>query len=199
MRPRAAVAGAVALGPSGASAHAIGPGSDPWSEVLLGAHLPASDPVLLLALLPLGLALGLWRTDGFQRVWPALAAGLVAGAVFAPFAGHAIVLAAILAGLVLALMGMASLRWPGWLVATASLGTGVVAGMAALQGHLSGALPVTVSLGVVLGGLVTVGVPNLLVTSTRERIRTPWVDIGWRIAASWIAAVALMLAALRVA
>ena len=158
-----------------------------------------SDPVLLLALLPLGLALGIWRTDGLPRVWPALAAGLIAGAAAAPLAGLTIALAAILTGLAVAMMGVAALRWPVWLMAAAAASTGLVSGMAAFEGHAFGELPAPIALGILSGALLVAVVPAGVVSFTRDALGAPWVTLAWRVGASWLAAIALMLAALRVA
>ncbi len=198
-RRTAATVAAVALLPSVAAAHGYIPGADPWSQIIAGALVPVTDPALLLALLPLGLTLGIWSTEGLPRVWPALAAGLVAGAAAAPLAGLSIAFAAILTGLATALLGAAALAWPFWLMAVVSAGTGLVTGMAALEGHAFGTLPMTLHLGIVGGALVTVAVPFALVAATRDLVPAPWLTIGWRVASSWLAAISLMLAALRFA
>jgi hypothetical protein len=193
---RAAAGLAAAAGPSAAAAHDFAAFGDPWSQILAGALVPLSDPALLLALVPLGVALGLWREDGLPRLWPALAAGLAAGAAAAPLAGLSTAFAASLAGLATGLMGAAARAWPVWLMAAASVVTGLVAGMTALEGHSLATLPGTIHLGVLMGALVTVAAPFGLVSATRERVPPPWPMIGWRVVASWLAAIALMLAAL---
>jgi hypothetical protein len=96
-------------------------------------------------------------------------------------------------------MGAAAFAWPPWLMAGAAAVTGVVAGMAALEGHAPGALPATIHLGILMGALVTVAAPFVLVSATRDLVQAPWLTIGWRVASSWLAAIALMLAALRFA
>lgn len=196
-RVAAGGAGLLAAGP--ANAHAFDTGADTYAQVLEGMGVPLSDPVILLALLPLGIALGIWRVDGVPQVWPALVAGLVAGAAAAPLAGLWIAFAAILAGLVAAVMGVAAFAWPFWVMAAVSAGVGLVAAMAALEGHALGSLPLSIYLGVILGALLVAVVPAGLVSFTREEVRRTWVTIGWRVVASWIGAVTMMLAALRFA
>jgi hypothetical protein len=196
---RRAAALAAALLPTAAAANAFTPGADPWSQIISGALVPLSDPALLLALLPLGLTLGIWSTDGLPRLWPALAAGLVAGAAAAPLAGLSIAFTAILTGLATALMGAAALAWPFWLMAAVAAATGLVAGMTMLEGHAFGSLPMTLYLGMIGGALLAVAAPFALTATTRRLIPAPWLTIGWRVAASWLAAIALMLAALRFA
>ena len=195
MRTAAAALAAVLAAP--VHAHGFAPGANPWSQILSGALLPLSDPALLLALLPLGLTLGLWRRDGLQRLWPAFAAGLGAGLLAAPFAGLSIAFTAVLTGLVVALLGVAGLSWPNWLMAAATAATGLVAAMAAFSGHAAGSIPATAALGILGGAALAVGLPFALVTASRDL--TPWLTIGWRVAASWLAATALLLAALRFA
>lgn len=200
MRQASAIAVAVAAaGPSGAAAHAFDPDADAYSQIMEGALVPVSDPVLLLALLPLGLTLGIWAADGPLRIWPALAAGLVGGALAAPLAGLWIAHAAILMGLAVSLMGAAARRWPLWLMVAVAAATGTVSGMAVLEGHAFGSLPAPIYLGVVFGALLVVLVPAGAVSFTRDSVGAPWVTIAWRIAASWLAAIAMMLAALRFA
>ena len=198
MRRRAAAFAAAALA-SPARAHSFDPGADPWGQIIGAALVPLSDPALLLVLLPLGVTLGIWRTDGLPRVWPALAGGLAAGAVAAPLAGLWIAFAAVLTGLASALLGAAARDWPLWFMAAAAAATGLVAGMAALEGHPAGGLPATIYLGILSGALLAVAAPFLIVATSRDVIGAPWLTIGWRAVSSWLAAIALLVAALRFA
>jgi hypothetical protein len=197
-RPAAATLAAATL-PTAAAAHSFAPGPDPWSQIISGALVPLSDPALLLALLPLGLTLGIWSTEGLPRLWPVLAAGLVTGAAAGPLAGLSIAFTAILTGLATALMGAAALAWPFWLMAAVAAATGLVTGMTMLEGHPFGSLPTTLYLGMIGGALLTVAIPFVLTATTRTVIPAPWLTIGRRVASSWLAAIALMLAALRFA
>jgi hypothetical protein len=196
---RRAAAALAAVLPAPALAHAFVPGIDPWSQILAGARVPVSDPALLLALLPLGLTLGLWRRDAIARLWPAFAAGLGAGLLAAPFAGLSIAFVAVLTGLATALLGVAGLSWPNWLMTAAAGATGLVASMAAFSGHAAGSIPATGALGILGGAALAVGLPFALVRASRELTAAPWLGIGWRIAASWLAATATLLVALRFA
>jgi hypothetical protein len=196
---RRAAAALAAVLPAPALAHGFVPGADPWSQILGGALIPLSDPALLLALLPLGLTLGLWRRDAIARLWPAFAAGLGAGLLAAPLAGLSIAFVAVLTGLATALLGVAGLSWPNWLMTAATGATGLVAAMVAFSGHAAGSIPATGALGILGGAAVAVALPFLLVTASRDIITAPWLGIGWRIAASWLAATAILLAALRFA
>ena len=196
---RRAAAALPAACPAPALAHGFVPGADPWSQILGGALIPLSDPALLLALLPLGLTLGLWRRDAIARLWPAFAAGLGAGLLAAPSAGPAIAFVAVLTGLATALLGVAGLSWPKWLMVTVTGATGIVAAMAAFSGHAAGSIPATGALGILGGAALAVVIPFLLVTASRDIVTEPWLGIGWRIAASWLAATAILLAALRFA
>ena len=196
---RRAAAALPAACPAPALAHGFVPGADPWSQILGGALVPLSDPALLLALLPLGLTLGLWRRDAIARLWPAFAAGLGAGLLAAPSAGPAIAFVAVLTGLATALLGVAGLSWPKWLMATVTGATGIVVSMAAFSGHATGSIPATGALGILGGAALAVVIPFLVVTASRDIVTAPWLGIGWRIAASWLAATAILLAALRFA
>ena len=198
MRPSAAAA-LVAACPAPALAHGFVPGADPWSQMLSGALVPFSDPALLLALLPLGVTLGLWRRDAIARLWPAFAAGAGAGILAAPIAGLSIAFVAVLTGLATALLGVVGLSWPNWLMTAATGATGLVAAMAAFSGHAAGSLPAPGALGILGGAAIAVGLPFAVVSASRELTAAPWLGIVWRIAASWLAATAILFAALRFA
>ncbi len=196
---RLAPAGLALLAADPALAHAFDTGADGFSQFIEGAGVPLSDPAIFLALLPLGITLGIWRVDGVARIWPAFLFGLVAGVMVAPLAGISIAFAAILTGLAVSVMGVAALRWPFWLMAAVSTVVPVVAVMTSLEGHAPGTLPLPVYLGVLVGATLAVFVPSGVVAFTREAVDRAWVTIGWRVAASWIGAITMMLAALRFA
>ena len=67
------------------------------------------------------------------------------------------------------------------------------------EGHAFGSLPITLYFGMIGGALLTVAIPFALVATTRTVVAAPWLTIGWRVGSSWLAAIALMLAALRFA
>ena len=180
-----------------ALAHAFNAGADGFAQFVEGASVPLVDPAIFLALLPLGITLGIWRVDGVARVWPAFLAGIVAGLVIAPMAGIWIAFVAILTGFVVAVMGVAALVWPVWLMTAVSAVVPVVAMMTALEGHPHGSLPLPVYFGVMVGVTLVAVVPSGLVAFTREANDKAWVTSGWRVAASWVGAITMMLAALR--
>lgn len=193
---RRAAAAALCLAAPRAEAHAFRSGSESYGAFVEGASVPLNDPQIMLCLAATGLTLGLWRARGLPAVWPTLLAGLLAGLVLAPLAPLWSGLAALALGIIAATMGVAALPWPRWSAALLAGAAGLLAGFASLQGHDWGELPLSVALGVFFGAHLALVVPAGLVETARRRVTAPWVTIGWRVLASWLGAVALMLGAL---
>ncbi|MEX5728173.1 hypothetical protein Ga0609869_001526 [Rhodovulum iodosum] len=193
---RRAAALALFLAAPRAEAHAFRSGSESYAAFVEGASVPLNDPGILICLAATGLALGIWRARGLPAVWPALIVGLAAGLALAPLAPVWSGIAALGLGILAAVMGVTALPWPRWALATLAASAGLLAGFASLQGHGWGELPLSVALGVFFGAHLALVVPAGLVEACRRRLVAPWVMIGWRVAASWLGAVALLLGAL---
>lgn len=180
-----------------AEAHSFQAGSESYAAFVEGAAVPVNDPNVLICLVATGLALGVWRARGLLAVWPGFIAGVVAGIALAPLASAGIGLGALGLGLAAAVAGVAAMRWPLALMFALSTGAGALAAMTCLQGHGWGALPVSLYAGVLFGAHLALVLPAGLVETSRRWGDRAWVGIGWRVAASWVGAVAMMLAALR--
>ncbi|MGB8622420.1 MAG: hypothetical protein WCD16_06355, partial [Paracoccaceae bacterium] len=96
-------------------------------------------------------------------------------------------------------MGVAAMRWPRGVILPLVTLTGALCGAASLEGHDWGALPLTVLLGVFFGANLALVLPAGLVAVSRDHLKGAWLLIGWRVVASWVGAVAMMLAALQFA
>jgi urease accessory protein len=184
------IAAALAMGCQGAAAHSPFPGVGNFYGGML--H-PLIVPAHLIALAAFGLWLG--------RRWPTGARGLIGLALLLPL-GMAVGMAfgPAVAGwqaesLVLALGALAALataadRGPPaavWAVAGAALG--LVLGLDSLPDGLAGR-PLALSLaGTWLAALL---LPASLVVLS-EAARRPWMQIGLRVVASWMAAAALLV------
>ncbi len=201
MRRRAALAGlAAASVPGAAEAHAFATGRDAYGNFLDGAAVALGSPGLLLPVLALAVMLGLWQREGLLRAWPHALAGSVLGVALAPLAGSWAVPAAMGIGVVVAaataLVPLDRLTpavpWLAGLSAFATL-------MAALEGHVFAEVPHATRLGLLFGVHFTLAAAAGLVRLTGERVSHPAVAIGWRIVASWLAAILVLYLAFTLA
>jgi hypothetical protein len=198
---KAAVAAALlALQPVAAQAHAFTAGADLYRQFVEGSTVPLVTAPILMLLLPLGLLAGLWRQNGMVLIWPGFALGLLAGIPAAPLASPGIALAASGVGIVLAVLAALAVPltlWPARGLATLA---GLTASMVSLEGHGWGELPVLIHLGILFGAHLVVMVPAALVASSLDHWNDrPWLRIGWRILASWSAAISVLLLAFALA
>lgn len=182
-----------------ASAHAFQDGVVFYDQFLEGAGVVIGYPGILLPLLSLGLLVSLWDPDGMLRVWPVFAAGQIAGIPAAALAGPGVAdlclaLGILTAGLAARLgrhgraevMGLAAL-------------SGALALAVSLEGHGLFELSVFIHLGLLLGVNLVVAVSAGLTRTVLDLVERPWMRIGWRVAASWLAAVQILLLAFAVA
>lgn len=191
-------AGALGLGaalaaPGPALAHAFATGRDAYGNFLEGAGVALGSPGLLLPVLALAVALGLWRREGLLGAWPHALAGSLAGLALAPLAGPWIAPAAMGVGLVLAVLAalVPLARLAAALPLLAALTAAIVLA-AALEGHGFAEIPQATRAGLLFGVHFALSAGAGLVRFTRERIAHPATDIGWRVAASWLAAILVL-------
>lgn len=188
---------ALSFSASRAAAHAFQTGAESYAAFLEGVRVPLNDPLILLALVATGLMIGLWARDGMPRVWLGLLAGLIAGLALAPLAPQGVGLVALALAVVAAVLAAAAQRWPFALMLLLVTATGAATGLTALEGHGWGELPLTIALGVFFGVNMALVVPAGLVAFSSDLIKADWLRIGWRVAASWVGAISVMLAALQ--
>jgi hypothetical protein len=198
-RTTAAVAAALALLPGSAAAHAFRTGADAYAVFLQGVAVPLNDPWILLCLLPVGVMVGIWRKDGMPAVWPGLIGGLLLGFLLAPLLPEGLALVPLAFGLIASVLAAAALSYPRPAVFAFMTLAAAVGGWMALAGHGWGELPLTVYAGVFLGAHFAVVLPAAAVVATRRLIPAGWLMIAWRALASWLGAVAMMLAAFQLA
>jgi hypothetical protein len=176
-------------------AHAFDAGADAYGQFVEGAAVMLTFPGIVLPLLALGLLLSLWREDGLPTVWPVFLAAQVVGIAAASVVGA--VVALILMGLGILVAAMAALLpavRPPLAYGAAGL-IGIFAMMTAFEGHGLFELPVFTHLGILFGAnlatALAAGVSNLAMT----RVAAGWMRIGWRVAASWIGAILMLVLA----
>lgn len=197
-RPRhlpALAAGLSVLGPDRAGAHAFQAGAGAYQQFLEGAGVMVFTPGLLLPLAALGILLALWHAEGMVRAWPALIAGLALGiplAAIAPPATETVLTA--LGAATAALAALLPRHWRSEALALAAL-TGLLAMAAGLQGHGLLELPLSIHAGLFFAANLVTACTAGLARVALERVPAQWMRILWRIAASWIAAILVLLLA----
>jgi hypothetical protein len=193
---RAALA-AVGIGAAGrAEAHAFDLGAGAYVQFVEGAGVVLALPGLLLPLVALGIAISLWDTEGLPRVWPMALAGQAAGLILAPLMGPGIAAGAMALG-----AGVAALAalWPGShraVIATISTLTGLFVTLAAFEGHGLFELPLAVHAGVIFAVNLVLAAGAGAAALALERWPAGWMRLGWRIVASWLGAVLVLMLAL---
>ncbi|NKX44937.1 hypothetical protein [Roseicyclus persicicus] len=195
MRRGLALVAAAACAAGRAEAHAFQGGAGAYEQVIEGAAVILGYPGLLLPLLALGIAVSLWDSEGLPRVWPGALAGQVAGILAAPLAGVWIAPAVMALG-----VGVAALAalWPDSrrdVIAALAVATGLGVMMSALEGHGLFELPLFIHLGLVFAANLVLAAGAGAAALTLERVAAPWMRIGWRVVASWIGAILLLVLA----
>ena len=192
---RLAAALTLAALPGAADAHAFTSGANLYAQFVEGAGVVLATPAILLALVPLGLLIGLNGRAGMAGAWPGMLAGLVLGWIVAPSVGPGVVPAAVGVGAVLGVFGalVPDLRAP-VPAALAALAVAVAVGVA-LEGHARFELPVLILAGIAFGVHLVVVLPAALVSGSAERWHRAWLRVGWRVAASWAGAIGLIYGA----
>jgi hypothetical protein len=152
-------------------------------------------PENLLALLGLGLVVGMGGTIVWRRTVPCYLAGLAGACILALATTLPAVfwLFSLVLALWLGLIAAAALDLPPWLVGALAAAVGFTAGLDVVPfGHVPA---VTLAL-VVAGAAVLSAAIWLAVAVAASRAKAPWQRIGCRIAGSWLAAIAALLLAL---
>jgi hypothetical protein len=194
---RVAAAAALAAGgwPGGAAGHAALPGAE---GLLAGAAHPFSSPGQVLALLALGLMGGLASAEGLSRILGAFAAAAALGLALGLWSGGPPVWAE--AGL------LAAAALAGGLAALAPGAAAQGRGLAGAGGLLLGAMaapdpgPLPDMTFTAAGALTAAGLAVVYAGGgagwLRRRAGGPWATLGLRVAASWVAAAAVLMLAL---
>lgn len=190
----------VALVPNAAQAHAFSTGKDTYGAFLEGAGVVLAAPGLILPVVALGLALALWQTEGLLRAWLPFLGPAVIGIVLAPLAGAWAATLPIAIGLVVAVLAaLVPLGRIGPALPVLAALTGGAFALAALEGHGWGEVTMAIRTGVLFAANVALATVAGLVRISLERIPHPATRIGWRIAASWVAAILLLSLAFLIA
>ena len=194
-RAAGATLAALLLLPEAAHAHSALPGIEGFYRGLL--H-PLATPSTLVALLALGVLLGRGWPRAFVLGWPVFAAGLAAGLGLAAARGvpeffdPALFALAAAAGAVAALFAAGPLALVLPLTAAIGVGQGIAAWP---EPGPARDVAFTVS-GSVLGANLALLYLAAGVDWVSGKLDAPWIGIAFRVLAAWIAALAMLMAAL---
>lgn len=194
------LAGALALASVGsARAHSFGDGGA-YDQFIQGLAAPATLPANLLLLASTGAMIGLWPGGGIGRMLPFMAfgalLGLLAGSLLpTPMNPAAVSWLLLSTSIVIAGLAIAAQPWPRPLTGAMALAaTGLCAGYTFID-HASGEVPLATQAGNLAGIFLGIVLVNNVITLTCDRWRQAWVGIGFRVAASWLCAIAILLLA----
>ncbi|MCC0030160.1 MAG: hypothetical protein H6891_07860 [Brucellaceae bacterium] len=177
-------------------AHAVGAGDGPFRAFWIGVLEVFASPPVVVAILASALMATIWRADALLRLWPALAAGTLAGAVVA-FAEVANPLAVALCGAtLLGLLGSAGSPLSAGAMRVVAVAAGVVLSVSALGWHSWSMAPATSYAGTLVALNGGFALAAGLLGAAKAAVRKAWFDIALRAVASWLVAVTLMMAAL---
>lgn len=184
------------LAPLPAQAHGLGPMATPTQAALSGARAVLSYPETLLPLLAIGLLLAMWDARrGLPRALPALLVGLAGGVVLSPLMQDGMAVISVILGLGSAVaVAAAGQRMPTWgAVPLAVLGSCAALG-SLIHGQPFDSLPMALVAGLLVTALLAVALPALAGRMVLSG-GAGWRPVVMRIAASWLAAILLLILA----
>jgi hypothetical protein len=196
---RTALPAALLLAGTQAGAHSFGTGTDAFEAFVEGTSAVLFSPLTLLPCLSLGLLLTLWQAEGMLRAWPALFAAHVAGFVLAPGVGAWVGPAMIVLGAAVAILAALLPRHTRPEAVALALAVGAGTMLLSLEGHGWLELSLPIHLGIFVGASFAVTAGAGIGRVALEQLPAPWSRTGLRIAASWLAAIQLLMAALLLA
>ncbi|MCB1414917.1 MAG: hypothetical protein KDJ64_00730 [Nitratireductor sp.] len=190
----AAIAFTLTVAP--AAAHDFGRTSDLYASFVEGGGVVLSDIALLLAMAAAGCLTSIWDREGMPKIWPALAAGILAGFA-APLAFFTLpALASLGTAVLLGLLAAAALRLPLSAARAILFAAGLALTVGTLGGHEAGSVPIGAYLGIFFTLNAGVVVAAALVTLARRHFNERVALIAARALSSWLVAIAVMLLAL---
>ena len=181
---------------SPALGHEFGVGKDAYADFLSGNQAVFVDLPVLLGVIAAGLLAGIWKPEGFPKLWLSFIAGIVAGAA-------------------LGFTGLVPPAWPAFVgvIVVGALGawalplsTNVMRGIffvigmilcnAVLSGHTVSEVPGFAYVGIFFALNLCPSASARLVYLSHQYVPYGWVSIVWRAGSSWLVAIAVMALAL---
>ena len=192
---RAAVTAALVTSATRAGAHSFGAGTDAFEAFVEGSNAVLFSPYSLLPCLSLGVLLTLWRSDGMVKVWPVLIASHAAGFVLAPLVGVWVIPVLVAVGAATGTLAALLPRHSRWEAVTLGALVGGLTMLASLEGHGWLELTLPIYLGIFAAASFAVAAGAGIARVAIDNVPYPWVRIAVRIAASWLAAMQVLLLA----
>ncbi len=190
------VAAIAALGflflPRLAYAHAFSIGQTGYQNFLSGNKAVFADIPVLLGLIAAGLFVGIWKMDGFPKVWLFYIAGLFGGFVLGLTGLLPAALPAYCTVIIVGLLAAAAPDFPTWIMRVIYFAIGVVLANAVITGHTIDSIPLFAYLGIFFALNFGLVIPAGLVVVSRQELPYSWVLIVWRAGSSWLVAIAVM-------
>jgi len=182
-----------------AQAHSFGTGTDAFEAFVEGSNAVLFSLFSLLPCLSLGVLLTLWQLEGMIKVWPLLIATHVVGFLLAPLVGTWVIPTLVIAGAITATLAALLPRHtrPEAMALTGIIG--FLTMLVNLEGHAFLELTTPIYVGIFVASSFAVAAGAGIARIILERFSYDWVRIGLRIAASWLAAMQVMLLAFMVA
>ena len=184
---------------SSARAHSFGDGGA-YDQFIQGLAVPWTAPSSLLLLLSTGAMIGIWPGGGIGRMLPFMATGTLSGLLASTLLSAPMNPASVSWLLLATSIGTAGLAtaaqpWPLWLAGvTTVVATGLCAGYPFMD-HAAGEVPSATMVGSLTGIFLCIILVNNVITLVCERWTQAWIVIGFRVASSWLCAIAILLLA----
>lgn len=192
---RAAFLAALMFSANTAQAHSFGAGTDAFEAFVEGANAVLLSPVSLLPCLSLGVLLTLWQVEGMLRVWPLLIVAHIFGFIVAPTVGVWVIPALVILGALTATLAALLPRHVTIEVFILSGVVGLFTMLVSLEGHGWLELATPIYVGIFAAASFSVAAGAGLARLALEQVRVTWIRIALRVAASWLAAAQVLMAA----
>lgn len=193
---RAALFGLLTLASFSSHAHSFGAGTDAFQAFVEGARVMLFEPITLFAGLSAGLMITLWRSGGMLVAWPPLIVATLVGFLAATLAPDWAKMALIVVGTLTATLAAVLQSHKQAAVMLLVVLTGVLSLFVALEGHTWMELSAAIYVGLILGAQFSVVIGAALAQMLLEKFGTAaWSRIAIRVAASWLAAMQILILA----
>lgn len=175
-----------------ASAHAFKAGAGHYEAFIEGTSVVLFWPPTLAAMLTLGILVSLWRAEGMVAIWPYMIIGQLIGFGLSSFNLEGTATLPYFLGLLTAIFAIFALTTNKSLIAIIAAFSGLSVIMSALEGHPIGSLSLAIYLGIFVAANLGVAVSAGLVAMSIAKIKSSWAVLGWKIIASWLAAMIIL-------
>lgn len=179
----------------GVQAHAFRSGSDAYAQFLEGTSVILFYPESLLPLVAAGILVGLWHKDGMGWSWPAFAVGLLIGLPLSVLVGPWVKILLMVLGVLTGALAALLPRHNKPEALAIAFATGLFVMLVSLEGHGLFELPLFIYVGILFMANLAFIIPANVTRMSLERFTFDALPIIFRVAASWIATILILLLA----